>query len=237
MDIASILMDLAVVLIVIWQVRRGYHNGLMRMLIECLSWLAAAVLAVMISYAISGTIYDMFFAGRITEAVTNAILEAGSPEAFAGSLEQTLASMPEAIRSAAEFLMGGVDLSAVTSAQAAELAQTVTDSIVRPLITSAIQLVSFLILFALGLMVLHIVAIAFGAFNSIPLVGGINRALGGVFGLVKAAAILFILTLVLQFYFTFGTPSGVLTPAAVQESFLTEIFYDNNPLSHFLNVG
>ena len=51
------------------------------------------------------------------------------------------------------------------------------------------------------------------------------------------AAILFILTLVLQFYFTFGTPSGVLTPAAVQESFLTEIFYDNNPLSHFLNVG
>ena len=138
---------------------------------------------------------------------------------------------------AAEFLMGGVDLSAVTSAQAAELAQTVTDSIVRPLITSAIQLVSFLILFALGLMVLHIVAIAFGAFNSIPLVGGINRALGGVFGLVKAAAILFILTLVLQFYFTFGTPSGVLTPAAVQESFLTEIFYDNNPLSHFLNVG
>ena len=149
MNIASILMDLAVVLIVIWQVRRGYHNGLMRMLIECLSWLAAAVLAVMISYAISGTIYDMFFAGRITEAVTNAILEAGSPEAFAGSLEQTLASMPEAIRSAAEFLMGGVDLSAVTSAQAAELAQTVTDSIVRPLITSAIQLVSFLILFAL----------------------------------------------------------------------------------------
>lgn len=237
MNIASILMDLAVVLIVIWQVRRGYHNGLMRMLIECLSWLAAAVLAVMISYAISGTIYDMFFAGRITEAVTNAILEAGSPEAFAGSLEQTLASMPEAIRSAAEFLMGGVDLSAVTSAQAAELAQTVTDSIVRPLITSAIQLVSFLILFALGLMVLHIVAIAFGAFNSIPLVGGINRALGGVFGLVKAAAILFILTLVLQFYFTFGTPSGVVTPAAVQESFLTEIFYDNNPLSHFLNVG
>ena len=177
MNIASILMDLAVVLIVIWQVRRGYHNGLMRMLIECLSWLAAAVLAVMISYAISGTIYDMFFAGSITEAVTNAILEAGSPEAFAGSLEQTLASMPEAIRSAAEFLMGGVDLSAVTSAQAAELAQTVTDSIVRPLITSAIQLVSFLILFALGLMVLHIVAIAFGAFNSIPLVGGINRAL------------------------------------------------------------
>ena len=52
-----------------------------------------------------------------------------------------------------------------------------------------------------------------------------------------AAAILFILTLVLRFYFTFGTPSGVLTPAAVQESFLTEIFYDNNPLSHFLNVG
>ena len=98
-------------------------------------------------------------------------------------------------------------------------------------------LIAFLILFALGLMVLHIVAIAFGAFNSIPLVGGINRALGGVFGLVKAAAILFILTLVLQFYFTFGTPSGVLTPAAVQESFLTEIFYDNNPLSHFLNVG
>lgn len=144
MNIASILMDLAVVLIVIWQVRRGYHNGLMRMLIECLSCWAAAVLAVMISYAISGTIYDMFFAGRITEAVTNAILEAGSPEAFAGSLEQTLASMPEAIRSAAEFLMGGVDLSAVTSAQAAELAQTVTDSIVRPLITSAIQLVSFL---------------------------------------------------------------------------------------------
>lgn len=40
MNIASILMDLAVVLIVIWQVRRGYHNGLMRMLIECLSWLA-----------------------------------------------------------------------------------------------------------------------------------------------------------------------------------------------------
>ena len=236
MNIASIVMDLAVVLIVIWQVRRGYHNGLMRTLIECLSWVAAAVLAVMISYAVSGTIYEMFFAGRITEAVTNAILEAGSPETFAGSLEQTLASLPEAVRAAAEFLLDGVDLSAVTSAQAAELAQTVTNSIVRPLIISAIQLVSFLILFVLGLIVLHVVAVAFGMFNAVPLVGGINRMLGGVFGLAKAAAILFILTAALQLYFGFGSPSSVLTPEAVQESFLTEIFYDNNPLSHFLKA-
>ena len=49
MNSASILMDLAVALILIWQIRRGYHNGLMRTLIECLSWLAAAVLAGMIS--------------------------------------------------------------------------------------------------------------------------------------------------------------------------------------------
>ena len=65
MNSASILMDLAVALILIWQIRRGYYNGLMRTLIECLSWLAAAVLAGMISYTISGTIYDMFFGGRI----------------------------------------------------------------------------------------------------------------------------------------------------------------------------
>ena len=236
MNLASLVMDLAVVLIVVWQVHRGYHNGLMRTLIECLSWVAAAVLAVMISYSISGTIYEMFFAGRVTEAVTNAILEAGSPETFAGSLEQTLASLPEAVRAAAEFLLDGVDLSAVTSAQAAELAQTVTDSIVRPLITSAIQLISFRILFVLGLIVRHVVAVAFGMFNTIPLVGGINRLLGGVFGLAKAAAILFILTAALQLYFGFGSPSGVLTPEAVHGSFLTEIFYDNNPLSHFLKA-
>ena len=236
MNSASILMDLAVALILIWQIRRGYHNGLMRTLIECLSWLAAAVLAGMISYTISGTIYDMFFGGRITEIITNAILESGSPEDFAAALERALVSMPEVVRSAAELLLGKVDLSAVTSAQAAELAQTVADSIVRPLITSAIQLVSFLILFAVGLMVLHIVAIGFGAFNAIPLVGGINRLLGGAFGLVKASAILFILMSVLQFYFLYGTPSELLTPSAVQESFLAEIFYDNNPFSHFLNV-
>lgn len=95
MNSASILMDLAVALILIWQIRRGYHNGLMRTLIECLSWLAAAVLAGMISYTISGTIYDMFFGGRITEIITNAILESGSPEDFAAALESALVSMPE----------------------------------------------------------------------------------------------------------------------------------------------
>lgn len=236
MNIASILMDLAVVLIVVWQVRRGYRNGLMRTLIECLSWVAAAVLAVMISHVAAGTIYEMFFAGRITETVTNAILEAGSPESLVGSLEQMLASLPEAVRPAAEFLLDGMDLSAVTTAQAEELAQTVTNSIVRPLITSVIQLVNFLILFALGLIVLHVVAIAFGMFNAIPLVGGINQLLGGAFGLAKAAAIVFILTAALQLYFGFGDPSGILTPEAVRQSFITEIFYDNNPLLHFLKA-
>lgn len=65
---------------------------------------------------------------------------------------------------------------------------------------------------------------------------GSIRLLGGAFGLVKASAIQFILMSVLQFYFLYGTPSELLTPSAVQESFLAEIFYDNNPLSHFLNV-
>ena len=236
MNIVSLLMDLAVILIFLWQVRRGYRNGLMRTLIECLSWAAAAILAVMISYAVSGPLYELIFAGRINEAITNAILEAGSPEAFAGSLESAIASLPEALRSAAEFLLSGMDFSAVSSAQAAELAQTVSDSIVRPLITSAIQLVSFVILFALGLMILHVVAIAFGMFNTIPLVGGINRVLGGCFGLVKGAAAVFILLAVLQLWFTFGNVSGPLNRTAVQQSFIASVFYDNNPLSHFLKA-
>ena len=67
----------------------------------------------------------------------------------------------------------------MTGAEAVELAGSVAELVVRPILVSAIQFCAFLLFFVLGMVVFHIIAVGFGMFNSIPLVGGVNRLLGG----------------------------------------------------------
>ena len=129
-----------------------------------------------------------------------------------------------------------LDLTAVDSAQMTEFAQTVSDAVVRPIITSMIQLVSFVLLFLVGMVILHMVSVAFGMFNSIPLVGGVNRVLGGVFGAVKAAVIVCVLLTGVQLYLSAGGQNSYLNSQTIQESVVTGFFYENNPITHFLQA-
>ena len=238
MNTTALAMDAAIVLLFILQIRRGLRGGLLRAVVECLSWFAAVVLAALISYSVSGLIYDVFFSGRISEMIAQAATQNSTPEAFAAAVSGALESLPESIRSGVEFVMESIhlDLTAVDSAQMTEFAQTVSDAVVRPIITSMIQLVSFVLLFLVGMVLLHMVSVAFGMFNSIPLVGGVNRVLGGVFGAVKAAVIVCVLLTGVQLYLSAGGQNSYLNSQTIQESVVTGFFYENNPITHFLQA-
>ena len=45
MNFNALLLDLIVLIVFIWEIRRGYRIGFMRVLIECISWIAVLVLA------------------------------------------------------------------------------------------------------------------------------------------------------------------------------------------------
>ena len=126
-----------------------------------------------------------------------------------------------------------VDLSAVTGAEAVELDGSVAELVVRPILVSAIQFCAFLLFFVLGMVVFHIIAVGFGMFNSIPLVGGVNRMLGGFLGLVKGGVIVCLLLAALQLYLTVES-GGPISSADVESSFLAGTLYEHNPLSGFL---
>ena len=237
MSTAALIMDAVILLIFIIQIRRGLHSGLLRTVVECLAWLVAMVLAAMISQVVSGVIYNMFFSGKVTELLTQAATENSSPEAFAAAMNQALESLPAAVRAGVEFVMESInlDIAAVDGAQLTEFAQTVAESVVRPIITSMIQLVCFVLLFILGMIILRLVAVAFGMFNSIPLVGGLNRLLGGALGAVKAAVMVFVLLAGVELYLASSAGQGeFLNWDTIQKSVVTPFFYENNPISHFL---
>ena len=235
MNFNALLLDLIVLIVFIWEIRRGYRIGFMRVLIECISWIAVLVLASMLSYFVAGPVYDTFFSGGITDAIASALTQNTTPEALAASLEETLASLPSAAASAVQFLLDQmqVDLSAVTGAEAVELAGSVAELVVRPILVSAIQFCAFLLFFVLGMVVFHIIAVGFGMFNSIPLVGGVNRLLGGFLGLVKGGVIVCLLLAALQLYLTVES-GGPISSDDVESSFLAGTLYEHNPISGFL---
>ncbi len=224
----GILLDVILVAVVLVFAFISAKRGFVRTVIELAGWLLAVVLAFSVSGAVADYVYDDIVAPKITESLVQAV-ENSAEDALLAVTDH----LPDYVVNAAAFL--NVDINALIDQNvgkgAGEVVGSVTQTVVRPIVTGLIRVIAGLILFTLLMFVVRFLARTLNRLFNIPIIGGVNRLLGGVLGAAKGLVVAVVLVFLLSTIVAL-TQNGFLifTKESIDSSYLFKFIAGFNPM-------
>ncbi len=186
--VLPILLDVLIVGIIVICIINGKRKGFVYTAIEMLGWIAVAFLSVSFSQGVSDWIYDSFIRDSIRSGVHSAISGLHADE-IGPALNEFISGLPSFIQSALE----NKNITALSLAETAKSEIDITvyiADVIKPVICPLISMISGIIMFVVGLFLVHLLArICGGIVKRIPLVGTLNSILGSITGFFKGAII------------------------------------------------
>lgn len=105
--------------------------------------------------------------------------------------------------------------------------ESVIANIIDPVVIVPLRIILFLILFSVVSVVLEALANASKIINRIPVISSANELLGGILGLVKAAVIIFVICIGIQFLISVTNDSLVfINTGTIQETIFFKYIYN-----------
>ena len=190
--------DIALVVIVIACVIYGSIKGFLTMFVAFVGRIAAVILALILCNVLANYAYTAFIKPQVTETVSSKVEEVLTNDKNAQVTEiitKATEGMPEFVKNSA---LSCSDLLTVKDEQKAEISNTIEQSVISPIVLSALQIVIFIILLTIFLIIVKFLSKTFGEINDWPIVGKLNKFLGGVLGLVNAMIIVLVAVFVIK---------------------------------------
>ncbi len=112
-----------------------------------------------------------------------------------------------------------------------QTADTIAEAVVQPAMESLIGLILFLVVFSLVLAILRVVARVLKIVDHLPVVGRLNRFLGGVFGVLRALLMIILLVSFVQLLIWLSCDElRYLNTELIENTHIFHIFYTLHPL-------
>ena len=218
--ILDVVLAVVVILTVVHYMRRGFLAGLL----DLVGNLAALILAWLVSGKVSPTVFENFFKSGLIDQLTDTIQQQGGASLMA-VLQNLEGIMPaQMMQSLTESLQH------IVTSGTPDIARQVVENIVAPLVVPLITVVVFFATFALCKLVLSLLVTILTNVNRIPLVGGVNKSLGVLVGLVAGVInVLLILCLVWAVVVITGGGLPFFNEQALSGSYLYTFFSAYNP--------
>lgn len=231
----SLVIDVIVAAIIIFYIFRSAKRGFVRTIIELVGYIAAIVIAVQLSGAIAEWSYNNIFREKAISSISEAVSQSAS-ESTDNQIDEIFEELPSVV----ESMMKAVGVSrqqikdSITSGvseNSGSIAEKVADCAVKPVVISIVKFIVVFIVFGVLLFLIRKLAIIVNKAFSIPLVGGINKFLGGALGCAKGmvVAVLFIwvLSIVVSLF-----KNGILgiTQSVIDQSTIAGFINGHNPL-------
>ncbi len=226
-SLLGIIFDAIVVVVFISTIMFYIKRGFMASLLNLLGTIGSIVIGVLLSGFLSPIIFETFFEQALLESVQTNVQNFGT-SSIDEILQGVIGVFPQAfVDNVANTISGTVN------SQAGNMAQGIVDNVAQSIFLPIINIVIFVIVFIICKIVASILEKTFGStFNRIPIVGGLNRLLGGalgvVGGIINAVLVLFL------FWFVISITGGNLptfSHADLSASFFYKLFMQLNPLS------
>lgn len=200
----------------------SWQKGFLASLTELIGAVVGVGVAVWASRTLAGPIYDQFLSGSVTEKVENAVAQSGGDLAAA---VQGLDFLPETVRTT---------LAQLVQSAGDTLPGQITTAL-EPILLPFVQVLLFVVLCLIVRLVFRLLVGLFRGVNAVPLVGGVNRLLGLVMGLVTGALDCWLLALLLWFIASVTAGSlEFLTLSVLDQSVGYNFFGAFNPfLTHY----
>lgn len=194
MLLPSILMDLIALVILIVCIILNMKRGFLRSIVAFFGNLAAFVVSIFAARAIAPFIFRQFFR-RGMESRMAELIQAYAIDSTRGLLDNLVGFLPEqTLEGFAASLDGTLNFSAPN------IASQVVDNVVAPVLTPFIAVIVFLVIFLLLWIVLKVLYLMARAVSAIPMLGGMNRLLGAVVGILIAAIYIYLILCIVWAY-------------------------------------
>lgn len=215
--------DIAFIAAAVIMVIAGASRGLIVSLLSTLKY----IVGIPLSYFVSGLLYERLYDGFVRDVVYDRILEEITASA---SAENMINGIKEFVNGLPENLVGEFDLSALSGLTAQQFSASLTDSVLEPVILTALRIILFVVLFIVFCIIVSVLISAFSKMQKkkhAPL-KHTNRFFGGVFGLLKAALLVFTASTIIG-YVCGILPAGNSFVTQANNSFLLEFINHYNP--------
>lgn len=182
----------------------GYTRGFITEFLKLGSWIISLIGAKLLAYPLEGIIYNFLKINekldlKLTEIVNQ--LNFSSVETVRTSLDSSLHNIPFIGKLLNDVVYNNWDLTDIIQKASVNIQKELVNSLhssIEPVIHYFLHIVVFVILFFVLMLVTNIIlGFVRNVFTSIKLVGGVDKLLGGVFGLIKGVIFFVILYFVL----------------------------------------
>jgi len=190
----ALVYDAVVLAVVLGMVKRGTKVGFARSFIRTAGYALAAAVAVVVSRIGSVLIYHTFMEPKFVDMIEGSITHSGTASGLLSDLKSALSSLP-AVSYVLFDLAGVADgtLEKIADQSAESIAGAVVDEVVSPVVYPILRALLFTAVLILGCYIVRAVAKGSGAMRGIPVVGTMDRFLGGAFGVVEGLIVVCII--------------------------------------------
>lgn len=241
----SIILDLIVVLIIAFFVITSAKRGFVRTAIEIVGFFLAFYLSLSLSGIAANFIYDGFvkepMLAQIEEKADDLIKDS-LPTVDLNENDDAIISQNsvEIYNALPQFIVGvakNYDITPEGFAQTiknnndSNATELLLDYAVKPIVVNLIKIILFIILFIVLSILVKWLAKIVNRIFSIPIIGGLNRTLGAVFGLIKGTIIAAAVCIAISFIISFSE-NGILfvTSQTIENTYIFKILSGLNPL-------
>lgn len=212
------LLALLIISLLVWNCAR---RGFLSKIVGFVGAIVSAVGAAWLSAPAAVWLYDSIVRDAIRAVLSRQV---------ATSLEEGLSSaggLLAAVPGWASRMAEGTDLPMPEGTEQITAAvEGLIDAALAQPVLLLLRGLCFFALFALFSLLIRYLARMFGGINSLPLIGSVNTALGGVLGVGEALIALYLLAVLARLYIAYsGGGAGILSARTMQEGFLFSFFY------------
>ena len=232
----AVWLDLILLVLLVLFVFFGFKRGLAKTLTEFVGAIAAAVAAILLASFFANLIFDAFVRGSLEGSISGVINESAGASA-ADKLQAVLDALPGFVsNSLASYGLGSEQLSSALSGTA-DAAAGAGVELIKPIVTSLIQMILVFVLFVLLMIVVKIVARGVDTVFRLPLLHQLNSLLGGIFGILRCAVFVLLACAILRAMIPMLQPvPPLITEETIGQTFLFRHVYSFNPLSYLMEI-
>lgn len=191
-QIIDLFLAIVMALLVILYLRKGFLAALA----ELLGSVGSAVLAFFVARHYAPVLFDRFLKETLVQRTMESLKGMGGNVNNAEISEKLLSFLPKNV---VESIMNqiGSAVNQTVNSTLPEMAKSLVDKIIAPILVPLFTILLFLLVFALAKFLIGLLVGLFSKANETPVLGTVNRAMGGLLGLVIGAIDVYLLVCVM----------------------------------------
>ncbi len=224
--------DIIVIALFVVLVVHAYKKGFVSTAIDTFAVAISAVVSYKFFEPVAESAYNLFVRNLVETRFTKVLDEVSESLSVAEKISAMIDGLPQGAVKLAQAM--GVNVNSLASSFTSgnlsdeQLVSLAVDKIGHTIMINVTEVVTFIFMFIIITVALKFVAGILKKANDIPLLGKFNAVLGGVIGVVKALAIVFVVCTV--FYFIAGMSGAGPVIDAINSSKIYAVIIENNPI-------